>query len=98
MHKAGVALKELREARDWVVLVQKTEWIEDDFDAVVGEADELCAILGASIRTARVVISRSTGETCAEQRVTKKRRNFPMAWTDGAVDVRCERCSFFRSE
>src|SRR5207247_7053680 len=28
VHKAGVALKEMREARYWVVLVQKTGWIE----------------------------------------------------------------------
>jgi four helix bundle protein len=53
VHKAGVALKELREARYWVVLVQKTGWIETDLGPIVSEANELCAILGASVRTAR---------------------------------------------
>jgi four helix bundle protein len=53
VHKAAVALKELREARYWVVLVQKTGWIEADLGAIVSEANELCAILGASVRTAR---------------------------------------------
>jgi four helix bundle protein len=52
VHKAGVVLKELREARYWVVLVQKTGWIETDLGPIVSEANELCAILGASVRTA----------------------------------------------
>jgi four helix bundle protein len=53
VHKACVALKELREARYWVMLVQQTGWVEDDLAAVLKEAGELAAILGASVRTAR---------------------------------------------
>ena len=53
IHKAGVALKELREARYWVDLVQRTGWMESDLGAIIREANELAAILGASVRTAR---------------------------------------------
>ena len=53
VHKASVALKELREARYWIALVQQTGWLEMDLRDVVQEAGELAAILGASVRTAR---------------------------------------------
>ena len=46
-------MKELREARYWVDLIQRTGWIEGDVRVIVGEANELAAILGASVRTAR---------------------------------------------
>jgi four helix bundle protein len=61
VHKAAVSLKELREARYWVVLIQKTVWIEDDLNAVIREANELCAILGASVRTARTRLEGQDG-------------------------------------
>ena len=61
VHKAGVSLKELREARYWVVLVQRTGWLEGDVDALIREANELCAILGASVRTARARLGRQEG-------------------------------------
>jgi four helix bundle protein len=53
IHKAGIALKELRQARYWVDLVQRTGWMEGDLGAIVREANELAAMLGASVRTAR---------------------------------------------
>ena len=53
VHKAAVALKEIREARYWVVLVAKTGWLEIDLGDAIREASELAAILGASVRTAR---------------------------------------------
>ena len=53
VHKAGVALKELREARYWVGLVRQTGWMQSDLGAILREANELAAILGASVRTAR---------------------------------------------
>jgi len=53
IHKAAISLKELREARYWVALVQQTGWIEQDLAGMVREANELAAILGASVRTAR---------------------------------------------
>jgi four helix bundle protein len=58
VHKAGVALKELREARYWAGLVQQTGWVESDLDGILREANELAAILGASVRTARARGSR----------------------------------------
>ena len=53
VHKAAVALKEVREARYWLALVQKSGWIQGSLLELVGEANELAAILGASVRTAR---------------------------------------------
>jgi Ubiquitin-activating enzyme active site len=53
VHKAAVALKEVREARYWLALVQKSGWVQGSLTEVVREANELAAILGASVRTAR---------------------------------------------
>jgi four helix bundle protein len=53
LHKAAVALKELREARYWVALVNQTGWVESDLSEALQQATELAAILGASVRTAR---------------------------------------------
>jgi four helix bundle protein len=54
IHKLGVANKEVREALYWLKLVQDTELMVDgSVDVLVGEANELVAILSSSIRTAR---------------------------------------------
>ena len=53
VHKVGIAAKEAREASYWIGLVQRSGWFEDDLRALVGEANELAAILGASARTAK---------------------------------------------
>jgi len=53
VHKVGIAAKEAREASYWIGLVQRSGWFEDDLRALVREANELAAILGASARTAK---------------------------------------------
>ena len=50
IHKIGVALKEVREAGFWLALIQRSGW--GDASSLIREAEELCAILGASKRTA----------------------------------------------
>ncbi len=52
-HKLAVACKEIREASYWVRLVERSGWVRDDLRHLIRESDELTAILGASIRTAR---------------------------------------------
>ncbi|HUQ02387.1 MAG TPA: four helix bundle protein [Kofleriaceae bacterium] len=51
IHKIGVALKEVRESVFWLALIQRSGW--GDASALIREAEELCAILGASKRTAK---------------------------------------------
>ena len=54
VHKVGVANKEMREALYWLRLVQDAELVVgEQLAALVREADELVAILTASIKTAR---------------------------------------------
>ena len=53
IHKVGVAAKEVRETIFWLGLIQRSGWTETDLDAAIREAEELGAILGASIRTAK---------------------------------------------
>lgn len=52
-HKLAVACKEIREAHYWVRLIAGSGWVLEDLGAMIRESDELTAILGASIRTAR---------------------------------------------
>ena len=54
VHKLRVCYKELREARRWLRLVQRTPLVTkpDLLDALVVEAGELVRIFSASIRTA----------------------------------------------
>jgi four helix bundle protein len=54
IHKLGIALKECRESRYWLKVVRRAKLLSGDFPAdLLVEADELCAILGQSILTAR---------------------------------------------
>ncbi len=53
VHKLGVARKETREASYWLRLVQRVNLVKPDLVAkLVQEANELCAILAASVKTA----------------------------------------------
>lgn len=53
-HKLGIALKECRETRYWLKVVHRGKLLSGDFPAqLLAEADELCAILGQSIMTAK---------------------------------------------
>jgi four helix bundle protein len=53
-HKLRLALKECRETRYWLKVVQRGRLLPGDFPAdLLAEADELCAILGQSILTTK---------------------------------------------
>ena len=63
IHKVGVANKEMREALYWLRLIQDAELVVSaDVEALVREADELVAILTASIKTAKQRAETSCGE------------------------------------
>jgi len=54
VHKLGVALKECRETRYWLRVVDRAKMLPGDSPtALLSEAGELCAILGQSILTAK---------------------------------------------
>jgi four helix bundle protein len=53
IHKAGIAAKEMRETVFWISLAQRARWVLSDLNPLALEAQELAAILGASVRTAR---------------------------------------------
>ena len=79
IHKVGVANKEMRESLYWLRLVQDAELIvSGDVDALIREADELVAILTASIKTAK-----QRGVTsCAEGRSWRTRDGgVPGSWS-----------------
>jgi len=53
-HKVTVAAKEVRETVFWLALIERCGWVAPDQTAgLLAEANELAAILGASVRTAR---------------------------------------------
>jgi four helix bundle protein len=63
IHKVGIANKELREALYWLQLTHEAALVEDDeLGALVREANELVAILTASIKTAKQREVTSCGE------------------------------------
>jgi four helix bundle protein len=78
IHKVGVANKEMREALYWLRLVQDAELaVSGDLDALVREADELVAILTASIKTAK----QREVTSCAEGRSWRMRDGgVPGSW------------------
>jgi four helix bundle protein len=54
LHKLGLALKECRETRYWLRVIDRAKLLSGNFPAdLLVEADALCAILGQSILTAR---------------------------------------------
>ena len=55
IHKLSVALKELKESRRWLRLVEKTRMSRDieALEYLLSETEELVRIFGASIRTSR---------------------------------------------
>jgi four helix bundle protein len=55
VHKLKVSLKELREARVWLLLIRRKKMAGSarSLDPLLGECDELISILFASIRTAK---------------------------------------------
>lgn len=70
IHKLGIANKELRESLYWLQLTQEAELlVDDELAALVREANELVAILTASIRTAK----QRAVTSCAEARSWRTR-------------------------
>jgi four helix bundle protein len=54
IHKLGVALKECRETRYWLKVIQRASLLSGEFPTdLLVEADALCAILGRSILTTK---------------------------------------------
>jgi four helix bundle protein len=52
-HKLAIAAKEARESCYWLTLIDRSGWLQRDIGPLVQEANELAAILAASVRTAR---------------------------------------------
>jgi four helix bundle protein len=53
-HKLSIALKELRESRCWLQLIMKSELLEEQrLFEILGECEQLCAIVAKSIVTAK---------------------------------------------
>jgi four helix bundle protein len=54
IHKMSVALKELKESRFWLRLIGQTRMLSPkDINPVIGECEQLCAIIGKSVSTAK---------------------------------------------
>jgi four helix bundle protein len=54
IHKLGICLKELRETRYWLRIVEKGELAQAErMTDILKESDELCRLIGKSIVTAK---------------------------------------------
>lgn len=54
IHKLSIVLKELKESRFWLVLIQRAELVRSEHvKSLIQECQELCAIVARSILTAR---------------------------------------------
>ncbi len=54
IHKLGVVLKELKERRFWLRLIERSEIIHSkNVEPLIQECQELCAVIAKSILTAR---------------------------------------------
>ncbi len=54
IHKMSIVLKELKESRFWLRLIFRTQMLPpEDIRPMIGECEQLCAIVGKSISTAR---------------------------------------------
>lgn len=57
-HKLQIVLKEIREARYWLILIEKTHKINaKDLEPILNEANELIGIVTKSVKTAKSKIS-----------------------------------------
>ena len=63
VHKLRIVLKELRESRIWMLIIQTKEIIRpvERLGPIIAEADELIAIVATSIRTAQEGLARRRG-------------------------------------
>jgi four helix bundle protein len=54
IHKMSIVLKELKESRFWLRLIDRTQMLSPkDVHPAIGECEELCAIIGKSVSTAK---------------------------------------------
>lgn len=54
IHKLGIVLKETKESRFWLKLIQRTRLLSSEHvEPIIQECNELCAIIAKSILTAR---------------------------------------------
>src|SRR4030043_1444395 len=54
IHKMSIVLKELKETRFWLRLINRTEMLAPKYTyAMISECEQLCAIIGKSVSTAR---------------------------------------------
>jgi four helix bundle protein len=65
VHKMSMALKELRETRNCLRMIRLKEYIEnpEEVDKLIDENQELIAIFGASINTARKRMGSTKGKS-----------------------------------
>jgi four helix bundle protein len=52
-HKMGIALKEARETRYWLRLLEKSQLVKGDYSWHIKEATEIMNILGAIVKNSR---------------------------------------------
>lgn len=61
-HKMQVVLKEIREARYWLILIEKTKRLpENNLSPLINEVNELVSIITKSVKTAKSKISPQQG-------------------------------------
>lgn len=54
VHKMSIVLKELKETRYWLRVIYRTEMLTPNItEPMIDECEQLCAIIGKSISTAR---------------------------------------------
>ena len=54
VHKMSIVLKELKETRYWLQVIRRTEIVVPKYtDPVMDECEQLCAIIGKSVSTAK---------------------------------------------
>ena len=54
IHKMSIVLKELKETRFWLRVIRRTQMLSPkDVQPPIGECEELCAIIGKSVSTAK---------------------------------------------
>ena len=54
VHKMSIILKELKESRFWLRLIDRTQMISSkNIHPVIDECEQLCAIIGKSVSTAK---------------------------------------------
>lgn len=54
IHKLGIVLKEMKESRFWLKLIERSQLLSIEYvESLIEECNELCAIIAQSILTAK---------------------------------------------